>query len=90
MSTPASTARDRRDRERVLCRVDDYVLPTGQELRELRILSGLTIREAADRAGVSTNSIQRWENDEITPRIGDARTLLEIYAEVSDGQTQLR
>jgi predicted transcriptional regulator len=89
MSTPSPTARDRRDRESVLCDPSEWTLPTPQELRELRILAGLTIREAADRADVAPDSVRRWEQGEHSPRLCDVRTLIECYTDAADGQTQL-
>jgi predicted transcriptional regulator len=90
MSSPSPTSRDRSDAESVLCDPSDLTLPTPQQLRELRILSGLTIREVAEQADVSPDSVWRWEQGERSPRLSDVRTLVELYDENRNGQTQLR
>lgn len=63
----------------------EFSIPTPQELRELRHATGLTMREAAERADVATDSIRRWEHGIHSPRICDARKLLELYADEYDG-----
>ena len=38
------------------------------EARELRLVAGLTLSEAAAAAGISTTSLWRYENGHTTPR----------------------
>ncbi|WP_157969603.1 helix-turn-helix domain-containing protein [Haloplanus rubicundus] len=56
----------------------EWKLPTPEELRELRILSGLTIREVAHRIDVSPDSVRRWEKGQHSPRLTDVRVIVEV------------
>jgi transcriptional regulator with XRE-family HTH domain len=53
----------------------------GLYLRDLRVAEGLTQAEAADRAGVSTKSVERWEAGKVEP----ALTTLAAYVKALRG-----
>jgi len=66
-----------------------FEVPSGSDLRELRLIAGLSLTAAAEQAGVSTDTLRRWERGEFEPRISDCETLLDIYTDAIDGQQQL-
>ena len=66
-----------------------FEVPSGSDLRELRLIAGLSLTTAAEQAGVSTDTLRRWERGEFEPRISDCETLLDIYSDAIDGQQQL-
>lgn len=48
-------------------------------MREARILSGLTAEEAADRIGVHVNALLRWENGKAEPMGSNLVNLSKLY-----------
>jgi len=48
---------------------------TGDEVRRLRTRLGLTQAQLAERVGVTSNSIARWERDELGVRESAARLM---------------
>jgi len=75
--------------EPVYTSVSRYQIPTADELRELRVLAGESIRDTAEALGVDKDTICRWEQGKSSPSIENAQALLEHYADAADGQTQL-
>ena len=66
-----------------------FELPDESQLRELRIIADLSVREVAERGGWSTSTIVRWEGGHVSPRLADVEELLEIYQGEMNGQQQL-
>lgn len=66
-----------------------FELPSGGDLRELRLIAGLSLSEAATRGGVSAETLRRWEREQYEPRISDCERLLDIYHDAMGGQQQL-
>jgi len=66
-----------------------FEVPSGSDLRELRLIAGLSLTAAAEQAGVSAETLRRWEREEFEPRVSDCETLLDIYTDAIDGQQQL-
>lgn len=66
-----------------------FDVPDGDDLRQLRLISGLSLKDAADEVGISTESLRRWERGQYEPRISDCEALLETYSDSIDGQQQL-
>ncbi|MEM0087915.1 MAG: CBS domain-containing protein [Thermofilum sp.] len=56
-------------------------IPTPEELRMLRLKTGLTQAEVARRAGVSQSLIARIESGKVNPRVS---TLMKIYQALSE------
>ncbi|MET7392438.1 helix-turn-helix transcriptional regulator [Dactylosporangium sp. NPDC005572] len=52
----------------------------ARELRRLRLEAGLTVEEAAGRAGISKSALSRIENALVAARLPDVRALLAEYA----------
>lgn len=48
---------------------------TGDEVRRLRVQLGLTQVQLAELVGVASNSIARWERDEMAVRESAARLM---------------
>lgn len=67
-----------------------FDVPTPEDLRQLRLIAGLSIRETARRAEVEPNTVCRWEGGERSPRLQDVRVLLRIYKSEIGGQQQLQ
>ncbi|RDZ97815.1 hypothetical protein DEQ92_21215 [Haloferax sp. Atlit-6N] len=78
------------DHEDVLCQPNEFDVPSPRQLRAMRYLSDLTIRQVADRADISTDSVWRWEQGVQSPRLCDVRSLLQIYQDEAEEQTQLK
>jgi transcriptional regulator with XRE-family HTH domain len=55
--------------------VDQLVLNVGRQLRNLRAELGLSLRQLSERVGVSPSTIQKIENNQISPTLG---TMLKI------------
>ncbi len=53
---------------------------TGNEVRRLRARLGLTQKQLAELVGVTSNSVARWERDELGVRESAAR-LMQLLAE---------
>lgn len=66
-----------------------FEVPDGDDLRQLRLISGLSLTDAADELGISTESLRRWERGQFEPRLSDCEALLDIYSRSIDGQQQL-
>ncbi len=49
--------------------ITDRKFSPGETIRELRREQGLTLRELADRSGVSDSGVSRWENGERVPNV---------------------
>ena len=60
-----------------------FALPTGDELRAIRIVCGLSQNEAARRAGVSRMTVKRAENEVRDPQMSTVKALLDVYKEVA-------
>lgn len=62
----------------------------GNFLRELRKEKGLTQEELAEKLGISSKSISRWENGNTMPDLGILVELAELYdvdiKEIIDGE----
>lgn len=85
-----STNTGEQERSEPVCTsVSRYQIPTADELRELRLLAGESIRETAAAIGVDKDTVYRWEQGESSPSIENAQDLLNHYADAADGQTQL-
>ena len=52
---------------------------TGRALKVFRIERGLTIATAAERAGVSVDSLGRWEREDSMPNIRQLDAILAAY-----------
>ena len=66
-----------------------FEVPSGSDLRELRLIAGVSLTAAAEQAEVSTETLRRWEREQYEPRVSDCQALLELYADAIDGQRQL-
>ncbi len=75
--------------EPVFTSISQFKIPSADELRQLRILTGMSQRAVADAIGVDKDTIRRWEQGESSPSIDDASELLEFYADACEGQTRL-
>ena len=62
-------------------RMDNII---GQCLLEARITNGMSQSDLAIRAGVSVETISRWENGKRTPRAGDVVLLSRILGKTTD------
>jgi len=89
MSTNSTGTEPDVDTPHPFCEPADFRVPSGEQLRQLRILCDLSLEEVADRVDRRRNTISRWEQGERSPSVEDAAALLECYREASDGQTQL-
>jgi transcriptional regulator with XRE-family HTH domain len=56
----------------------------GECLLEARITNGMSQADLAIRAGVSVETISRWENGKRTPRAGDIVTLSRVLGHTTD------
>jgi len=56
------------------------IVMVGKELRAIRARLRLTQVELAELVGVASNTVARWERDEMAMRERKARLILEIYA----------
>lgn len=45
-------------------------MTTGQMIRHLRVIAGITQEELGRIAGVSSMAVSQWENDRALPRMG--------------------
>ena len=54
-------------------------LPTPEELYKLRVKAGLSMKEAARRAGVVRATVMQSESDEVNTRNATIRDLLGVY-----------
>jgi transcriptional regulator with XRE-family HTH domain len=61
----------------------------GAELRRLRLRSGLTLDEVAERMACSTSKISRLENGKGVPKAADVRELVGIYRVGSDAEVEV-
>lgn len=52
----------------------------GQKLRDARKNSGLTQESAAERLGVSRQTISNWENSRSYPDIGSVVKMSDLYS----------
>ena len=50
--------------------VDQLVFNVGRQLRNLRAELGLSLRQLSDKVGVSPSTIQKIENNQISPTLG--------------------
>lgn len=66
-----------------------FTVPDADDLRQLRLIAGLSIVEVAERGGWTPSTVQRWEQEQHSPRLCHVSDLLEIYADEIDGQQQL-
>lgn len=55
------------------------VLPVNQQLRRLRILAGLTQKEAAAKIGCNPTNITHWERGRTIPRMSRLKKIAEVY-----------
>jgi transcriptional regulator with XRE-family HTH domain len=51
----------------------------GLKLKKLRDDRNLTIREVSRLTGLGTNTISRWENDKVSPKIQHLKAITEFY-----------
>lgn len=51
----------------------------GERLQELRLERNLTIRDVSRLTGLGTNTISRWENDKVLPKLQHLSTLAAFY-----------
>ena len=51
----------------------------GSKLSEIRIKSGISQEELAERLEVSVQTVHRWEHDKSAPNIHQVKTLCEIF-----------
>jgi transcriptional regulator with XRE-family HTH domain len=56
----------------------DALMP---KLRELRLATGVTLEEAAERVDVHPTTLSRWERGERQSAEGPVRELVELYAQ---------
>jgi len=68
----------------------DIDLPTPDQLRELRLIAGLSVAEAAEAMDVHRDTIWHWESGAHSPQLADVRELVELYRDRLDGQTQFQ
>jgi transcriptional regulator with XRE-family HTH domain len=52
---------------------------SAEELRHARLAAGLTQREAAERVGVTRNTVTRWEAGETVPQGRALERAIEVY-----------
>jgi DNA-binding transcriptional regulator YiaG len=57
----------------------------GKELKAIRKRLKLTQRQVADQIGVTTNTVARWERDEITIREPMARLIRTVTSATKRG-----
>lgn len=62
---------------------------TGEELRRIRKRLGLTQQQLAERLAVHSNSVARWERDEMPIRELTAR-LVRLLAKMPPGKPRRR
>lgn len=58
-----------------------YRFPTGEDLRKLRVLAGLSQQEAARRSGLAQATIARTERNAETRRVSTIMAMLDVYRE---------
>ena len=51
----------------------------GEKLLELRKKEGLSQEEAAEKLGVSRQTVSKWETDQTAPELGKAKLLCQLY-----------
>jgi transcriptional regulator with XRE-family HTH domain len=56
-----------------------YRVPTGGELRAMRTALGLTQPEVSAHVDVGVKTIQKWENERVSPRVEALRDLIGFY-----------
>ena len=56
-----------------------FNVPTIQDLREMRILTGLTKKQVADRGGWTRQTVARWEKGKHAPKRDQIVKLIDIY-----------
>ncbi|MCW2721920.1 helix-turn-helix transcriptional regulator [Pseudonocardia sp.] len=61
----------------------------GAELRRLRLKTGLTLDDVAERMTCSTSKISRLETGKGVPKIPDVRELMRIYGVASDTERDM-
>lgn len=59
----------------------------GQKIREIRKAKGWTQKELAERLGMTTAQISRWEHDHVTPRVKNLQDLAGVF-EISEDDFQ--
>lgn len=64
----------------------EFRVPSADELRQLRVLSGRGQGEVAGEIGAARNTLWRWEQGERGPTIADAEKLLELYQREKEGE----
>jgi ribosome-binding protein aMBF1 (putative translation factor) len=67
---------------------EEFRVPDGQELRDLRVVAGLTLEEAGERIGRSATAVSDWEIGDAEPRADDVRALLDVYVEEKMGGSE--
>jgi len=67
-----------------------FSVPDARDLRAMRLVARLTIREAAAEVGVREKTLRRWEQGVNSPRLCDVQALLALYERKLDGQQQLQ
>ncbi len=58
----------------------------GQRIKRIREAMGLTQKQLAAKLGVSSEHLNRWENDHHTPHKVFIKALDKIYAEFKKGK----
>lgn len=51
----------------------------SENMKNMRILRGFTMREISDQLGVSSNSLANWEKGKISPPVDYVMDLCKIY-----------
>jgi DNA-binding transcriptional regulator YiaG len=58
-----------------------WIAMTGKQLKKIRSQLGLTQLQLAKELGVTSNTVARWERDEVAIREPNARLLQTIYSQ---------
>ena len=58
-----------------------FRLPTGEDLRKLRVLAGVSQQEATRRSGLAQATIARTERNAETRRVSTIMAMLDVYRE---------
>lgn len=62
----------------------------GEKLRRLRLERCLTVRDVSEKTGLGANTISRWENNRVQPKLHHLVILMAFYGAgmdiLSDGE----
>lgn len=55
------------------------MLPLNENMRYMRLITGYSIREAAEKLGCAASSLSNWENGKISPPADMVQKMCQLY-----------